>query len=75
MNPEHMILELADGSVVSGTMCLKSGYLCIQIGGFLGLGEILIRPRSAKQIATRTLEILDSKAHTTHAKDSQGNNS
>jgi hypothetical protein len=61
MTPEPMILELADGTQIAGTVSLKGGYLCIQIGGWLGMGDILLRPKSATQVCGRILEILDPK--------------
>jgi len=56
-----MILELADGTPVSGTVSVKGGYLCIQIGGWLGMEEILLRPQPAIRVCGRILEILDPK--------------
>ena len=63
MKPEPMVLELADGTQIAGMVSLKGGYLCIQIGGWLGLGEILLRPKSAKEVLSRMLAIINTRPH------------
>lgn len=57
MTPEHMVLQMTDGSQFDALVKVEKDALVIEAGGFLAL-SFRVRPESARQVAHRILEML-----------------
>ena len=61
MTPEHIVLQMTDGTQFDALVSVESGKLHMSAGGFMGL-TFVIDPDSAKQVCYRILELLTEDA-------------
>jgi hypothetical protein len=71
MTPEHMVLQMTDGSQFDAIVKVEKDGLHIEAGGFLAL-TFVVRPESARQVAHRILEMLTDAVETGTLKHSGG---
>ena len=58
MTPEHIVIQMTDGTEFAALVHVESGKLHVSAGGFLGLTFVL-EPKSVRQVCNRLLEMID----------------